>query len=170
MHQILLVRVAERGGDLTGQPQRNVYRQLRLALQPRPERLARDVGHDVVEEVAGRPRVEQRHDVRMIQPRGDLDFAQEALAADHRGNLRLQHLDRHLPPVPDIVGEIDGRHAAGADLGFDAVAIGQSVECRGNHGRPYCATPGAGSALGDRRLPRPLTGDQEEEHQEISRF
>ena len=85
VHDVLLVRVAERGGDLTGEPQRVLDRQLRLAPQPRAERLARDVRHHVVEEAAGCPRIEQRHDVRMIQPRGDLDLAQEPLAADRRG-------------------------------------------------------------------------------------
>ena len=42
VHQVLLVGVAERGGDLAGQPQRIVERQLRLAPQPGPQRLALD--------------------------------------------------------------------------------------------------------------------------------
>ena len=37
VHQVLLVRVAERRGNLPGQPQRIVERQLRLAPQPGPE-------------------------------------------------------------------------------------------------------------------------------------
>ena len=126
-------------GDLPGQPQRLVERQLRLALQPGPQRLARDIRHHVVEEVAGRARIEQRHDVRMIQPRRDLDLAQEALAADRRGNLRLQDLDRDLPPVLDVVGQVDGGHAAGADLGLDAVAIGRGCRRPGESRAAYCA-------------------------------
>ena len=32
---------------------------------------------------------------------------------------------RHLAVVADVVGQVDGRHAAGADLALDPVAVGQ---------------------------------------------
>ena len=96
-------------------------------------------GHDEVEQLAGRARIEQRDDVRVIEAGDDLDLAQEALATDRRRDLRLQDFDRDAPPVLDVVGEIHGGHAAGADLGVDAVAIGEDLECRGNHGRAIVA-------------------------------
>ena len=50
----------------------------------------------------------------MLQVGRRPDFGQEPAATDDRGQLRSQHLERHFPIVPQIVGEVDGRHAAGA--------------------------------------------------------
>ena len=61
----------------------------------------------------------------MAEPRGDLDLAQEALAADGVGELGLEQLDRDLAAVAQIVGEVDGRHPAAADLALDPVAAGE---------------------------------------------
>ena len=80
-----------------------------------------------------------------LSARDDLDLAQEALARrSPRASSGFEDFDRDAPPVLDVVGEIYGGHAAGADLGVDAVAIGQDLECRGNHGRAIvaCATTG----------------------------
>ena len=49
------VRVIQRGGDLPHDADRLVDRELLLAGEPLPQRLARDVGHDVVEQVMPRP-------------------------------------------------------------------------------------------------------------------
>ena len=84
MDQILLMRVAQRAAISRVKPQRVVQRQLRLAPEPGAQRFARDVGHDEVEQLAGRARVEQRDDVRMIEAGDDLDLAEEALATDRR--------------------------------------------------------------------------------------
>ena len=35
----------------------------------------------------------------------------------------MQHLDGDVAVVPEVVGEVDGRHAASAELALDAVAI-----------------------------------------------
>ena len=51
--------------------------------------------------------------------------AQEPLGAEHRGELGPQHLERDLAVVPEVVREVDGRHAAGAELALDAVAVRQ---------------------------------------------
>ncbi len=62
----------------------------------------------------------------MLQVGGDLDLGQESLGAEHRGQLRPQHLDRDLAVVLQVLGEIDRGHAALAQLPLDAVAVGQS--------------------------------------------
>src|SRR5262249_14495711 len=41
---------------------------------------------------------------------------------DQRGP---QHLDSHLAPVPEVVGQVDRRHAAGADFPLQLVAAGE---------------------------------------------
>ena len=61
----------------------------------------------------------------MLQVGGELDLGQEPLGADHGGELGAQELERDLAVVPEVLGEIDGGHAAGADLAFDPVAVGE---------------------------------------------
>ena len=61
----------------------------------------------------------------MLQIGGRLDLGEEALAADHRGELGPQHLDRDVAVVPEVVREVDGGHAARAELALDAVAVGE---------------------------------------------
>ena len=61
----------------------------------------------------------------MLQVGGGLDLAQKALGADDRGELWLQHLDRDLAIVLEVVGEIDRRHAAGPKFALDAVVVGE---------------------------------------------
>ena len=64
----------------------------------------------------------------MLQVRRGLDLGQEPLGAEHRGQLRAQDLERDLAVVPEVLGEVDGRHAAGAELALDAVAVLRQVK------------------------------------------
>ncbi len=68
----------------------------------------------------------------MLEIGGELDLREEALGAQHRGELRVEHLDGHLAVVPDVLGEIHRGHAARAQLPLDPVAVGQR---RGEAGR-----------------------------------
>ena len=61
----------------------------------------------------------------MTQRRGGLDLDHEPLAADHGGQLGLQHLERDLAIVLQILGQVHGGHAALPELALDAVAVGQ---------------------------------------------
>jgi hypothetical protein len=102
-----------------------------------PQRFAGDVGHHVEEQAVGRAAVEQRQDVRVLQPGGGLDLGQEPLRAQRRRQLGVEHLDGHLAVVPEIVRQVDRGHAAGAELALDAVAVGE----RGGealHGPDHC--------------------------------
>ena len=63
----------------------------------------------------------------MLQPRRDVDLAEESVAAEGSGQLGPKHLDRDLAVVPDVLGQVDGRHAAAAELPLEHVAIPQSV-------------------------------------------
>ena len=100
-------------------------RELLLAVEPVAQRLALDEGHDVEEVAVGLARVEQRQDVRVLEVGRELDLGQEALGADHGGELGAQDLERDAAVVPDVLGEIDRGHAAGADLAVEAVAVRQ---------------------------------------------
>jgi len=46
--------------------------------------------------------------VRVVEPRDDLDLAQEPLGAEQRGEIRRENLDRDPPAVLEVVREIDG--------------------------------------------------------------
>ena len=53
------------------------------------------------------------------------DFHHEALGAKHGGQLRLEHLDRDLAVVLEVVREIDGGHAASPELALERLAVGE---------------------------------------------
>ena len=55
-----------------------------------------------------------------------LHFREEALGAERGGELGAQDLDGDVAIVLEVVREIDGGHAARAELALDAVAVGQS--------------------------------------------
>ena len=61
----------------------------------------------------------------MLELGGGLDLVDEPLGAEHGGELGLEHLDRDLSVVPQVLGEVDRRHAARAELALDAVAVGE---------------------------------------------
>ena len=70
----------------------------------------------------------------MAQRRCGLDLHHEALGAEHGGQFRLQHLDRDLAVVLQVLGEVHRGHAAGAELALDAVAVGESDRQAGKVG------------------------------------
>jgi hypothetical protein len=61
----------------------------------------------------------------VLQAGGDPDLPEEPLGSERGGELGAQHLERDGPIVPEVVGEIDGGHAATAKLALDPIAIGQ---------------------------------------------
>jgi hypothetical protein len=62
--------------------------------------------------------------MRVIEPRGGVHLPEESLGADARGQLRVKHLHRDRPIVPDVLGEVDRGHAASAELSLYRVAAG----------------------------------------------
>ena len=125
VHNAHRVGFAERIRYRDGDGQGISHRQLRFPLESRAQRLAAHVGHDVEEQSIGRAAVEQSENMRMLQPRRGADFAQEAVAAEGRAEIRMQHLDRDITIVLEIMREIYRGHATLAELALDAVAVGQ---------------------------------------------
>ncbi len=150
MDDAVPMRVVERVGHLARDAHRLVDAELRLAVELLAKRLALDVGHDVERQSVGRAGVEQRQDVRMLERRRRLDLDGEPLGAEHGGELRLEHLDRDLAIVLEVRGEVDGGHAAGAQLPLDSVAVGergtQSIGWEGRRRHGHQATLNRGSA------------------------
>ena len=61
----------------------------------------------------------------MAQRRRGGDLAQEPVSANGVRQLRAQHFHRHVTPVLQVVRAIHQRHAAGADLGVEAIAVSE---------------------------------------------
>ena len=67
------------------------------------------------------------HASAMLEIRRRLDLGEETLAADDGRQLRLEDLERDATVVFDVIGQVHGRHAAGAELSLDAVSVGQGI-------------------------------------------
>ncbi len=131
MHHALAVGVGQGVHDLDENLHCVLDGQLPPA-QPIPQRLSFHERHDVVGatvRIAGPlfddSRIEQRKDVRVLQPGGDLDLAEEPVAADGDGELRPQHLHRDFAVVLEVFGQIDRGHPPAAELALQRVAGGQ---------------------------------------------
>ena len=125
MHHAPRVRIGQGVGhvvkDAPGVPQG----QGAFALHAGAEGLALHVRHGEVEEVPGRPRGEQGHDVRMLQGRGQLGFATEPVGVDAGRQLGGEDLHHHPAGQPHLFGEIHAAHAAAPQLALEAVLAGE---------------------------------------------
>jgi hypothetical protein len=72
-----LVRVRQRVTHVAEHEHRVVHRKRTIARKPLAQRRPGFVRHDVVQAPVGRPGVVERHDMRMVELGGDLDFAKE---------------------------------------------------------------------------------------------
>ncbi len=82
-----------------------------------------DVAHGDEEEVFGRPSLVDRDDVRMVDRRGQLRLAEEAVTERFvLGEAGGQQLERNSPLEPQILGQVDDAHAAPAQQRLDPVA------------------------------------------------
>ncbi len=123
MDHVVPMRVGKRVRDGGGDLDRFIDPELRFAIQLVTQRLAVDERHDVIQERVGLARIEQRKDVRVLEIGGGRDFLHEAFGPEHRSEFGSQHLDRHLALVLEVLGEVDRRHAAFAEVALDLVAV-----------------------------------------------
>src|SRR5437868_13332912 len=96
----------EPGADFIGDPKRVVQRQLALASESIAQRSARYERGDVVQEPVRLARVDERHEMRMREPRGDADLPEKSLRAERGAHFRVQHLDAHLSLVLGLARQI----------------------------------------------------------------
>ena len=122
VHDARAVGVRQRLGGLAGDPEGVVHRQALLPLEAGTERLAADVGHGEPELPVVLARVVDRADVGVLQPRRRRDLAAEALDVHAGADLGPEQLEGDGPVVAQVVGEVDGRHSAPAELALEAVA------------------------------------------------
>src|SRR6267143_5613525 len=103
------------------------------------QRAVRHVRCHIVKEADGLARVDERQDVRVREPGGDPDLAQEPLGAEGRGERGLEHFDGDFAAVLLVLGEVDGRHPTPPELALDGVAVGEggAEACEGTHAVIY---------------------------------
>ena len=61
----------------------------------------------------------------MLKVGGRRDLGEEPVAADDGGELGLEHHERDLAMVLEVLGQVHRGHAARAELALDQVAVGQ---------------------------------------------
>ena len=153
MNDPVLVGIRQRVEDFPGDPDRIVDPELGLAVEPGPEGLAVDEGHDVEEEAIRRAAVEEGQDVRVLQRGGGGDLLDEPLGAEDGGEFGFEDLHRHLAVVLHVLGQIDRGHPALAEFAFDSIAVGEGgVEAilGSGHGRiERSALPQGSASNGD---------------------
>jgi hypothetical protein len=66
----------------------------------------------------------------MRETAGDLDLAKEPVHANERRYFGMENLDRDLPRMAEVVGQVDRGHSPAAELALDAVLAGQRVTDR----------------------------------------
>ena len=125
MDDALALGVSQRVGHRPGDPQRIRQRELGLAGQAAPERLTLHVGHGEPEPAGRFTGVVNREDVRVVEPGGEPDLPDEPLGAQRVRQLGMENLQGDGAVVPEIAGQVDGGHAAAAELALEHVAVGQ---------------------------------------------
>jgi hypothetical protein len=74
----------------------------------------------------------------MVQPSGELCFADETVARERLYDLIAQDLDGDVAVVPKIARQIDGGHPAAAKLAFNVVlACQRSLELTVRRGKAH---------------------------------
>src|SRR3954463_1615621 len=95
----------------------------------------------------------------MLQRGSRLDLDDEAIGAEDGGEFRLEHLDRDLAVVLDVVREVDGRHAAAPEFALDPIPGRERRGELGVSARDRChAGPRPSSARGRWELPSIVWG------------
>jgi hypothetical protein len=125
VHDAAFVGVGQGVRNLAEDADRIAHRQHAVSLELLTQGLAFHERHDVEEESSRLAGIVQRQDVGMRQLRDDLDLAREAVGTHGRGELGPEDLQRDLPIVLEVVGEVDGCHASLPDLTLDGVGVGE---------------------------------------------
>jgi hypothetical protein len=122
VHDAAAVGVVQRISELREYSRRVGDGELSFARDAVAQRLPFHVRHNEVEQPVSLARVVQGEDIGVLELRGDLDLSDEAWPSHRGGELLTQHFERDLAPMPNVLCQVDGRHAALPKLSLDAIA------------------------------------------------
>jgi hypothetical protein len=83
-----------------------------LAAQSVAKRFSAHERHHVEDAVVRLARIVQREDVRMLEPRRELDLVQEPAGAEEGADLGPQQLHGDFAVMLGVTRQVDGRHPA----------------------------------------------------------
>src|SRR5688572_18409336 len=127
MYDAALVRVRERRQDVAKNFYNVAYGQLTLAGDSGAQRFAFDERHRVVGQTFAAACCQHRHDVRVLQLRGELNLPLEPLEVDCGGQLGREKLDDDFPVESRVGRHKDARHAATAELVLEGVSTAKRL-------------------------------------------
>jgi hypothetical protein len=127
VHRAVAVGEVKGERPLAGEPHGVWDGELALPAEPIPEALALDVGHGEPQPTAGLAGIVDREDVGLLEAGGEPDLSKEALGAEAKSQLGVEHLEGDRPVVAEIAGQPDSSHAPAAELALERVAVPQAV-------------------------------------------
>ena len=125
VHHAVRVGVRQGIGHVPCDPDGLRDRQLALPIHASAQRSALGERHGVPEVFGGLAGVEHREDMGVLELCGEVDLALKALAADGYGEFGQEHLECHLPAMPQVLREVDGGHATAPEDTLAAIAPGE---------------------------------------------
>jgi HEAT repeat protein len=84
-----------------------------------------DVRHGVIEAAGGTAGIEERQDMRVLQPSLGADLPLETLHAERGPECRVEHLQRGPASVAEVLRQVDGGTRTSTELFLDQVVSGQ---------------------------------------------
>ena len=146
----LVVRELERAGDVAEDVHDVADAHRACTHEAHAKRLALDKGHRVEGQAIHLAGAEDGDDVRMLQPRRELDLAAEAFDVDASGEIGREHLHDDASSQRAFLGDEHTTHPAAGELPLDGVGVGEDslevVAELGRHGFE-CVAPARSSRL-----------------------
>src|SRR5215216_4800788 len=120
VNHAVLMGVMESIGDLAGNADSIVERELLLTSHSGSQRLALDIRHGEPEVPTALARLVDAQDVGMLQPGAVPDLPQEPLGPQHQSQMWMHYLEGDRTIVPQVPGQVDRGHSASTELALDA--------------------------------------------------
>jgi len=121
MNDSLRVSVPERFGDLASDAARGFHWQLFFPVDAPAKRLPGHVGHHVIEKGIHVSGIVEGKNVGVLEPGENPDLPNESELSGFRVGVGVEDLERDLPFVLEVAGEVYGRERSLPDLALDFV-------------------------------------------------
>jgi len=135
MHDVVPVGVIEGISDFGRDPHCGLDRQLSFLTEALAQGLSLHHRHHEVEEAVRFTGIVERQDVRVVEAGSEPDLPEKSPPPQRFGELGMEHLERDVAVVLDVVGEVDRGHPSRPELALDTITVGEGrSEARGVFG------------------------------------